>query len=241
MNAVATLAPELRTRLRRRKGERCTISNDESIGLEQEALELLASRSHASASDDDLELIEGLQDGNDAALNEIMDRYREPLFAFIFRHVGNATDAADLLEETFVKVYLNRNRYQPTAKFRTWLYTIATNLCRDWARRRKRKPAIPVAEIYENQIIQGCESDRLLPNQSSPVNEVQEAEEAIVLHAAIASLPPDLKSAIILFSLEGHSQHEAAEILGCSAKAVETRVYRAKKLLKVRLEELIAR
>jgi len=128
-------------------------------------------RREAPQVDQDLELIVDLQDGDEAGLTAIMERYKDPLFGFIYRHVQNESDAADILEETFVKVCLNCQRFKPTARFRTWLYTIATNLCRDWARRRKRKPAMPVAEIYEDQIESGVVADLLLPERSSPSGE----------------------------------------------------------------------
>jgi RNA polymerase sigma-70 factor (ECF subfamily) len=195
----------------------------------------------ATLVDEDLDLVTDLQGGDEEALKLIMERYKDPLYGFIFRHVGNRADAAEILEETFVKVFLNRHRFKPKAKFRTWLYTIATNLCRDWARRHKRKPATPVGEIFEDEISEGVERDLLLPRTSSPSANAQEAEEAFLLRQAIDSLPHDLKTAIILFSLEEKSQDETAQILGCSSKAVETRVYRAKRQLKALLGSLIDR
>ena len=201
--------------------------------------------SHLSSGDvtvdPDLDLVLKLQADDEDALSLIMAQYKDPLFGFIYRHVGNQADAAEILEETFVKVFLNRLKFKPKAKFRTWLYTIATNLCRDWARRHKRKPATPVGEIFENEIAEGVERDLLLPKPSSPTADAQESEEALMLRKAIDSLPHDLKTAIILFSLEGHSQEETAEMLGCSPKAIETRVYRAKKKLKVLLASTIDR
>ena len=191
--------------------------------------------------DPDLDLVLKLQADDEDALRLIMAQYKDPLFGFIYRHVGNQTDAAEILEETFVKVFLNRQKFKPKAKFRTWLYTIATNLCRDWARRHKRKPATPVGEIFENEIAEGVERDLLLPRPSSPTADAQESEEALMLRRAIDLLPHDLKTAIILFSLEGHSQEETAEMLGCSPKAVETRVYRGKKKLKALLVSTIDR
>jgi len=195
----------------------------------------------ASQFDEDLELIVDLQNGDEDALTLIMGLYKDPLYAFIYRHVGNQADAADILEETFVKLFLNCQRFKPKAKFRTWLYTIAINLCRDWARRRKRKPAIPVAEIFESEVVDGVERDLLLPQQSLPSTNAQEAEEAALLRQAIDLLPADLKTAVILFCLEGHTQEEVADILGCSVKAVEARVYRGKKKLKTHLKSLVDR
>lgn len=181
--------------------------------------------------DADLVLIGRLQHGDDEALDELMTVHKQQLFSFIYRFVSNQADAADLLEETFVKLYLNRDKFAPTGKFRTWLFQIATNLCRDWARSRKRKPATPVAEFYDAEMAASVEREQFLPVPESPSAKTEEAEEAAALRSAIDKLPHDLKMAIVLHCLEGHSQEETASLLGCTAKAVETRVYRAKKRL----------
>ena len=81
--------------------------------------------------DSDLALVQALQDGKDGTLNELMDRHREGLFRFVSRHVGNQTDALELTMETFVRAYFNIGKFRPKAKFATWLYQIALNLCRD--------------------------------------------------------------------------------------------------------------
>lgn len=83
-----------------------------------------------------------LKDGDDLALNELMTRWQLPLVAFIQRYIGNPTEALDLAQETFVRVYESRRRYKPTAKFSTWLFTIASNLCRNFFRWQGRHPAV---------------------------------------------------------------------------------------------------
>src|SRR5437016_675884 len=86
-----------------------------------------------------------LKGGDDLALNELMGRWQNPLVSFILRYVGNEQDALDLAQESFVHVYESRNRYRPTAKFSTWLFTIASNLCRNLTRWRERHPTVPLA------------------------------------------------------------------------------------------------
>jgi RNA polymerase sigma factor (sigma-70 family) len=90
----------------------------------------------------DLELMQRLKTGDDLALNELMSGWQTPLVGFILRYTGNEQDALDLAQETFVRVYESRHRYQPTAKFSTWLLTIAINLCRNLARWRDRHPSV---------------------------------------------------------------------------------------------------
>src|SRR5271165_3901139 len=86
--------------------------------------------------DPDLTLVQALQDGEDRTLNELMDRHREGLFRFVLRHVHNEADALELAMETFVRAYFNIGKFRPRAKFATWLYQIALNLCRDHLRSR---------------------------------------------------------------------------------------------------------
>lgn len=189
----------------------------------------------------DLVLIRRLQTGEDKVLSDLIELHKQPLHNYIYRFVGNQADAADILEETFVKLYLNRDKFTPKGKFRTWLYQIATNLCRDWARSRKRKPATPVAEFFEAEVADSIEREQFLPAPESPSAKAEENEEAAALRCAIDKLPHELKAAVVLHCLEGHSQEEAASILGCTAKAVETRVYRAKKQLRKLLESIVER
>jgi len=84
--------------------------------------------------DPDLALVQALQAGEDRALNTLLHRHREGLFRFVFRQISNEADAIELTQEVFVRAYLNIEKFRPTAKFVTWLYHIARNLCRDYAR-----------------------------------------------------------------------------------------------------------
>jgi len=84
--------------------------------------------------------MERLCKGGDSALNSLMDRHAEKLFHYLLRQLGNEQDAEDVAQESFVRVYQNRARFDPARKFSTWLYTIATNLSRDRLRYRARHP-----------------------------------------------------------------------------------------------------
>jgi len=195
--------------------------------------------SRRNVEDVDLPLVKRLQDGDESALNELMERYKGPLFGFIYKYVQNESDAADLLEETFVKLYHNRHRFRPSAKFKTWLYTIAGNLCRDRARKLKRRPEICVEEFSGSGSDHLPEHGRLVHEAETPHEETVRHEEIQAVREAIQTLPHDLKTATLLYCLEGHTQEAVAERLGCSVKAVETRVYRAKKLLAKKLASVL--
>src|SRR4029077_6971878 len=88
--------------------------------------------------DPDAELMLRLKDGEDLMLNELMTRWQQPLVAFIYRSIGHQSDALDLAQETFVRVYQARSRYTARAKFASWLFAIAANLCRNYMRRSAR-------------------------------------------------------------------------------------------------------
>jgi RNA polymerase sigma factor (sigma-70 family) len=187
------------------------------------------------AENDDLSLMKRLQAGDESALSLIMERYEGPLFRFIYRYVENETEAADILELTFVKVYQNRKRYRPTAKFNTWLYTIAGNQCKDHARKKRRRPGDFAGRTDQSEMLAAASSSVTAESAPLPSETASRNEEREMLHRAIRGLPHELRMALVLFSLEGKSQDEVAGILGCTAKAVESRVYRAKKLLEARL------
>src|SRR5690625_5309822 len=91
----------------------------------------------------DLALLEAVQKGDEPALRELMNRYREPVFRFAWRYVRNQSVAADITEETFVKVFFKSSSFRPHAKVSPWIFTIAANLCRDHHRRESRRKILP--------------------------------------------------------------------------------------------------
>ncbi len=178
-----------------------------------------------------------LASGHDAALNELMERHAPKLFNYLIRCLQNEEDAADAAQETFVRVYQNRARFDPNQRFATWLYAIATNLVKDRYRYRSRHPQVSLeAENADT----GNEFRENLPEQApTPSESVQVAERAKAVREAVAELPEELRTPLILSEYEELSHAEIAEILKCSAKAVETRIYRARKHLRTRLEHLL--
>jgi RNA polymerase sigma factor (sigma-70 family) len=181
-------------------------------------------------SDPDLILVQALMLGKDHALNALMDRHREGLFCFVLRHVHNEADALELAMETFVRAYFNIDKFRPAAKFATWLYHIALNLCRDHVRSRAYQYSLQTVS-FDAPAQQEGDPSLLLATKDRPDQKADRVEELIALEKAIGELPEDLKNAFILTALEDRPQAETAELLGISLKAVETRVYRARKLL----------
>lgn len=162
-----------------------------------------------------------------------MARHQAALFGFIYRYVRNAADAADLTQETFVRAYFHIASFRPKAKFITWLFAIATNLCRDHARSRHAHETSRTSSlVMEDGTFLDYSSDVSAPDEMAA-----KTEQVAAVERAIERLPHELKTALILTALEGFSHLEAAEKLGVTAKAIETRVHRARKQLERMLGE----
>jgi RNA polymerase sigma factor CnrH len=187
--------------------------------------------------DPDLILVQALQVGKDQALNALMDRHREGLFRFVLRHVHNEADAMELAMETFVRAYFNIGKFRPAAKFTTWLYHIALNLCRDHLRSRAYRDSLQTAS-FDVPAREGEDPDLLLATDRGPDQRADRREELIALEKAISELPEDLKTAFTLTALEDRPQAAVAELLGISLKAVEMKVYRSRRLLLEKMSKM---
>jgi RNA polymerase sigma-70 factor (ECF subfamily) len=183
------------------------------------------------STDPDWPLVRALQGGDENALTELIQKYEQPLFRFICRYVRDEETARDLLQETFVRLYFNASKFKPLAKLSTWLHAIAANLCRDYSRSKQyRKARMTISSEAFDQY-----ETRISDTAAMPGDALVSAERLAALQTAISELPHKLKTALILFGLENRSQAECAELLGVSAKTVETRVYRARKILEKKL------
>jgi RNA polymerase sigma factor (sigma-70 family) len=182
---------------------------------------------------DDRELMGALASGDDLALNPLMDRHGGKLFHYVIRLLRNETEAAEVAQETFVRVYLHRHAFRRKARFTTWLYTIATNLARDRMRRIARHPQVSLqAEISDGA---GELGDLMESAEAAPDVQLLREERIDMVRQAIAELPEAFRAPLILAEYEGMAQAEIAEVLQCSIKAVENRLYRARQRLKERL------
>lgn len=179
---------------------------------------------------EDVKCMLRLKSGEDTALNELMTRWQKPLVSFILRYAGNEQDALDLAQETFVRVFESRARYEPRSRFSTWLFTIATNLCRNQARWRERHPTVTLHATGEDED-SGLEST-LPATGDTPADSAEREDLASAVREAIQTLPHDLKTAVLLFEYQEQGYEEIAATLQCSPKAVETRLYRARKILR---------
>ncbi len=174
----------------------------------------------------DVALMQQLAEGEDLALNELMSRWRERIAAFLLRMVGDHATAMDLTQETFVRLYTSRQSYKPTAAFSTYLFHIAANLARSHARWKKRHPTVPL-EDEMGEMVHEPVDPQLSPDDATALH-----EKTAMVNQAIAALPADLREALLLFTVEDMSHADIAATLGCTAKAIEVRIYRARQLLK---------
>lgn len=172
--------------------------------------------------------------GHDVALNDLMERHATPVFHFLCRMVGNEDDASDLSQETFVRVFKSRDSFRTEQKFSSWLFTIAANLARNHFRWRSRHPALSLdAESDETKQSLGS---TLPANSPAPSEESLSNERAAAVRTAVKNLPEDLREAIVLCEWEERSVAEAATILETTPKAVESRLYRARGVLREHLK-----
>jgi RNA polymerase sigma-70 factor, ECF subfamily len=178
--------------------------------------------------------MERLAAGHDAALNDLMERHATPVFHFLCRMVGNEDDANDLAQETFVRVFRACTSFRTSEKFSTWLFTIAANLARNHFRYRSRHPNVSLeTETVETEQTLGS---TLPANDPAPNEQALAAERAEAVRTAVGKVPEDLREAIVLCEWEELAVAEAAAILESTPKAVESRLYRARQILREKLK-----
>ncbi|HVU34379.1 MAG TPA: sigma-70 family RNA polymerase sigma factor [Opitutaceae bacterium] len=197
---------------------------------------------------DDRALMARLQADDEAALGPLMDRWELPTKAVIGRIVLNASEAEELAQETFVRVWQQRDKFRPGATFRPWLFAIAVNLARNRLRWWRRRPTISLQKWSEGHApttsrttpLSAPEADvRTSVTPDAGAAHLEREERAAAVRDAIAALPRELREAIVLFEYEQMSHAEIAEVVGATAKAVETRIYRAKEKLRTALRRVL--
>ena len=177
----------------------------------------------------DVELMLKVQNGDDNAFEKIVERHQKWIINLAYKYIGNSTEAEDIAQEIFIKIYKARKRYKPTAKFTTWLHTIAVNVCLNSIRGRKNDPNI---HIVEDDILK---SDKAV----EPSKDMENAEISSAVKAAIDALPENQRLAVILTRYEDMSYDEAAEVMNTSVEALKSLLFRAKDNLKERLAKYV--
>jgi RNA polymerase sigma-70 factor (ECF subfamily) len=185
----------------------------------------------AGAGPSDEELMRRLQGGEDAALAPLMQRWERPVKRFVFRLVGSAAEADDLAQEVFVRVYTKRATFRAGAKFSTWCFSIAANQAKNRLRWWKRRPVLSL-EAWTDAGGETADDSRA---GAAASQQAVRREQIAAVAAAVAALPLELRTALVLFEYEEQSMADIAAALHCTAKAVENRLYRARQQLKAAL------
>ncbi len=167
--------------------------------------------------------------GDDRAFTAIMRKYKSPLYGFAYRYVNDPDDAEDIVQDTFIAMHRNLSRFKPAYKFSTWAFQIAKNKCRDLGRKRKTRSFMQRVTPFMETKLTEVQSDE------NPEDSIDAKRKLNDLVAKIAQLPENLKAPLIMCTLEDMSHKQAAEVLGISPKAVETRIYRARHSLSATL------
>ena len=170
------------------------------------------------------------RDKHEGAYRELLRRHKAPLYRVIVKHIGDADEAMDLTQETFIAAFSALDRYDGIRPFRIWISRIALNKCRDWGRRRKVRAFFSRALPLETA--QHIASENPLPEM-----EVADRLELARVREAVSALPANLREVLLLRGLDEFSQSEAAALLDVSEKTIETRLHRARVQLRVLLAD----
>lgn len=203
--------------------------------LEAAAVFVSLLRAMFASLDPDAALMLKVRDGDRSAFETLVEKYKQPVINLVARTVGDPTEAEDIAQHVFVQVYKSAHRYQVTAKFSTWLFTIARNLSLNELRRRSRHPASSLDETFagddEHPIRQAPDTRTF-----GPTDQLLQGELEAKVEEAIAALPEKQRTALLMCRHEEFSYEEIARVVGCSLSATKSLIHRARETLKERLK-----
>lgn len=185
--------------------------------------------------DPDAALMLRVKEGDVAAFEVLVERYKQPVINLLYRTLPDAAEAEDLAQNVFIQVYKSAHRYEASARFSTWLFTIARNLCLNEIRRRSRHPAESMDVTHpenEDQPLRQIEDVK----QSAPPETILQGELVDKIEEAIGSLPENQRTAMLLCRQDDLSYEDIAKVLGCSLSATKSLIHRARETLKQRLK-----
>jgi RNA polymerase sigma-70 factor (ECF subfamily) len=180
----------------------------------------------------DDELVARSMGGDAESFNQLILRWERPIYALAYRVIGREEDARDVCQETFLRAFRALPGFKRQAKFSSWIYRIALNLCRDWIRRQRRAPVMQMPE--------GIDPGELMAEQG-PVESIEDLvgrrQLSEVVEEAMALLPEEQRTAIILKEYHGMTFQEIADMQGCPLSTVKTRLYQGLTVLRRHLEK----
>ena len=181
--------------------------------------------------DPDADLMLRVKRGDAVAFEQLVDKYKQPVLNLVYRTLRDSSEAEDLAQNVFVQVFKSADRYRVEAKFSTWLFTIARNLCLNEIRRRSRHPAesLEAAESPDDDSASRQFEDR--KNTSAPDLLLRD-ELTSKVEEALASLPENQRTAILLYKEKDMSYEEISKVLDCSLSATKSLIHRGRETLK---------
>jgi len=185
--------------------------------------------------DPDAALMLRVKEGDSEAFTALVEKFKQPVMNLVRRTLRDEAEAEDLAQNVFVQVWKSATRYERTAKFTTWLFTIARNLCLNEIRRRSRHPAESLDATHPDQEDQPKHKIEDLKNFSPPETLLQ-GELVKKVEEAIRDLPETQRTALLLCRQDEMSYEEIAEVLGCSVSATKSLIHRGRETLKERLK-----
>ncbi len=168
----------------------------------------------------DNQLVARTLNGDVGAFNDLVTRWEGSLYRFVVRYLGDTEEARDICQEAFLRAYTNLDRFRGQAKFSSWLYQIALNQCRSQFRKKKSRPTVSLDEDEQQNHLRLVPADAETPDASAI-----KVQNASALQTALARLPEDQRTAIILKEYHGLKFREIAEILETPESTVKSRLY----------------
>ena len=181
-------------------------------------------------------LVERVQKGDKRAFDLLIQKYQHRIVSLVSRYVSDHAEAQDVAQEAFIKAYRAIGRFRGDSAFYTWLYRIAINTAKNWIVAKNRRP--PASDIDAVDAEQYAMSSRL-KETSTPENEMMREEIERTVFDTIASLPEDLRTAIMLREMDGMSYEEIATTMECPIGTVRSRIFRAREAIGEKLKPLI--
>ena len=183
-------------------------------------------------------LMQELAQGAHLAFEELLTRYETPVITFCYAFLRNREAAEDIAQETFMRVFRNAKRYQPVAKFTTWLYKIAANLCINELKKGKLRSTLSLDEPAGPDPDGSRIVERIAADTTSPLTALEQAEAQALISKAIEHLPPDQRTTLVMVEYHQMQYQDIAEILEVSVSAIKMRVKRARETLRETLKML---
>ncbi len=189
----------------------------------------------AAPPDADAQLMLRVKRGDSAAFAVLVEKYQQPILNLVARTLRDPVEAEDLAQTVFVQAWKSAVRYQASAKFSTWLFTIARNLCLNELRRRARHPAEPLDALHPEH--EGETLRQPADTQTaSPPDALLHGELEHKIEEALAALPENQRTALLLCQRDELSYEEIARVLGCSLSATKSLIFRGRETLKQKLK-----